>query len=44
MYLIDMEGKIVHEWTAKTAVQLLEFLPVLLCALKEDLGFIHKSV
>ena len=27
MYLIDMKGNIVHEWTAKTAVQLLELLP-----------------
>jgi hypothetical protein len=27
MYLIDMEGNVVHEWTAKTAVQLLELLP-----------------
>ncbi|MCD6510407.1 MAG: aryl-sulfate sulfotransferase [Thermoprotei archaeon] len=27
MYLIDMNGNIVHEWTAKTAVQLLELLP-----------------
>jgi len=27
MYLIDMEGNIVHEWRAKTAVQLLELLP-----------------
>ncbi|MCD6507204.1 aryl-sulfate sulfotransferase [Candidatus Poribacteria bacterium] len=27
MYLIDMRGKVVHEWTAKTAVQLLELLP-----------------
>jgi len=27
MYLIDMKGNVVHEWTAKTAVQLLELLP-----------------
>jgi hypothetical protein len=27
MYLINMEGEVVHEWTAKTAVQLLELLP-----------------
>jgi len=27
MYLIDMEGRVVHEWTAKTTVQLLELLP-----------------
>jgi len=27
MYLIDMEGKLAHEWTARTAVQLLELLP-----------------
>ena len=27
MYLIDMEGQPVHEWTARTAVQLLELLP-----------------
>jgi len=27
MFLIDMRGDIVHEWTAKTAVQLLELLP-----------------
>ncbi len=27
MYLIDMEGKPVHEWTAKTAVQYLRLLP-----------------
>jgi hypothetical protein len=27
MYLIDMEGRPVYEWTARTAVQLLELLP-----------------
>jgi len=27
MYLIKMDGEKVHEWTAKTAVQLLELLP-----------------
>lgn len=27
MYLVDMEGNPVHEWTARTAVQLLELLP-----------------
>ena len=27
MYLINMEGIVIHEWTAKTAVQLLELLP-----------------
>jgi hypothetical protein len=27
MYLIDMAGRPVHEWTARTAVQLLELLP-----------------
>ncbi|MFP4055421.1 MAG: aryl-sulfate sulfotransferase [Candidatus Brocadiia bacterium] len=27
MYLVDMEGRPVHEWTARTAVQLLELLP-----------------
>lgn len=26
IYLIDMEGSVVHEWTAETAVQLLELL------------------
>ncbi|MCD6290310.1 MAG: aryl-sulfate sulfotransferase [Anaerolineae bacterium] len=27
MYLIDMHGQVVHEWTTDTAVQLLELLP-----------------
>ncbi|HEY64297.1 MAG TPA: hypothetical protein G4O02_06960 [Caldilineae bacterium] len=27
MYLIDMEGHVIHEWIAHTAVQLLELLP-----------------
>ncbi|NPV09953.1 MAG: hypothetical protein HPY83_18570 [Anaerolineae bacterium] len=27
MYLIDMEGRPAHEWTAKTAVQFLQLLP-----------------
>ena len=27
MYLIDMEGRIAHEWTAQTAVQLLKLQP-----------------